>query len=224
MTKITTCLTGAAIATATALAFIQPASALVIANGSLTLSPQAGAGLVTVDTTDITLATSAKTEPALEVDTIVGNLKSVITAGDIPTITPMPLPVPAGSVLNGDAVPLTGLDIVLAVDGLEFTFTDAITNSRVALDLATETAGSFALQYTGTLTNGAGTFVTGTSTTLSETCTQSATGGVKGLISCTNSLTVGKGGDVPVPEPASLSILGASLIGFSLLRRRRTQA
>src|SRR4051794_4726688 len=58
------------------------------------------------------------------------------------------LPVPAGI-----GAPLSGRNIKLTVNGIEFTFTEAVTNSRGALNLATNTAGSFAEQFSGTLTN-----------------------------------------------------------------------
>jgi len=50
------------------------------------------------------------------------------------------------------------------------------------LDLANDIAGSFAEQFTGTLSNGGATFLTGTPVTLSESCTQSVVDGTAGLI------------------------------------------
>jgi len=80
-------LVGGAIAAVTALVAIQPASALPFANGSFTIVPQPGAGSVTVNTGNITLATSSKHEPTLVVQAVDGNLGLAIAPNAIVTLS-----------------------------------------------------------------------------------------------------------------------------------------
>lgn len=190
-----------------------------MANGSFTIVPIPGTGSVTVNTTNITLDTTSKTEPGLEVQAIDGNLGLGITPGNAVTLSSATLPVPAG-IGNSELVNFT-----LTVNGIVFSFVTGVTNARVASDTTNNVSGSFAEQFTGILSNGNGIFEDGTPAGLSESCTQSVAHGAAGLISCGNSMTISSlespPGGVDVPEPSSLAILGASLIGFGWLQRRR---
>jgi hypothetical protein len=184
---------GALIAAAATLAAIQPASALLVADGSFTMVPVIGAGSVTVDTGVIKSTTSSKTDPPLVVQAVTSNLDLAIAPGNAVTASSLTWPVPP------DIGKSVAVDITLTVGGIEFKFFTGITDSRVALDVAMNTAGSFSEQFSGTLSDGAGIFLTGAAVTLSEACTQSVVRGRPGLISCTNSvITIG----IPAPPAA----------------------
>jgi PEP-CTERM motif len=212
-------LAGAAVA-AVALAAAQPAKALPIATGSLTLQAVLG-GEFTVDTTDITATTSSVTEPSLIVQGIssTGNLASAISLGDGASLSNPTLPVPSAVGTFVAIAPFT-----ITVDGLVFTF-DTVKMSNPIVATTVLTSGSFDEQFDGTLTNGNGEFENGTAVRFSQACTQAAP---TALIGCGNSSVIVNflsppGPITGVPEPASLTILGASLLGFGLLRRRRTR-
>jgi len=219
-------LAGAAITAIAGIALSQPASAVpIVANGSLTFTPSSG--FVTVNSTFagctnvggcIAADTTAKTEPgqggnpgALAVDSVTPNLSAAIAVGN--TVTVSGVSVPLAPALTTQPISLT-----LTIGGQIFTFTSETTTVRSAT--TTTLGGTISETYNGTLTTSLGNvFILGAPVTWSESCTQA---GLGAQINCANSVLAL--GTATVPEPASLAILGASLLGFGALGRRRFKA
>jgi hypothetical protein len=213
MKKATLYAAGAAVAALTALAATQPATAALIdATGSISLAPT-GASTVTPGP-DITADTDTKTDPGQTVVTVNGNFTTGVSVGDAGTFGGQPIEIPQPP--GGANVDIS--DFTLAINGITFTFTTGSTASIIATDPGAGTAGFINSEYQGTITDGGGIFNTGTAVNLSETCTQATIGGAAGDITCTNGLISTA---AAVPEPASLAILGMSLLGFGVLRRRK---
>jgi len=213
MRKAAMYLAGGAMAVVAALTAAQPAEALPgdgfnisAVSGTFTLTPPG----------DISNTTSAVNNAAsLIALQVTGAFSGVVLSGaSVVLVSPtLPFPVVAGPVLITPTFTMT-------VDGLEFTFDTAQTVFRLPTIDGLPPGGFLSGSFTGELTNGNGIFQDGTAVRLTETCTQAASGVPVGCGFSFNAIgtliTI-----VSTPEPASLTLLGASLLGFGLLWRRR---
>jgi hypothetical protein len=196
-------------------AYAVPASGAFAFNaGNATLTP---AGNISAGTTAKTLVSPGSANAASS-----GNLG--IAAGAAVTISPL-----TQSLLSGpSSLVLTAPSTTGGGGTLTFTFTTQTLNTLIATNTATNTAGFINETINGTLTGtGATGLNTGAPVQDTQTCTQPVVGGVAGQISCTDSLIVGTlttTTTTSIPEPTSLALLGAALVGFGLVRGRRKAA
>lgn len=167
-----------------------------------------GSGTYTVDTGDITAATTSKTIPATEVinGIVDAGGTSGLSGGDLATFSTLTL----DTVVGPFAFTLTTGDLI-------FSFTSV--SSVLIVPTGTTTQGSISQQFHGTVTGDttSGSAFLGQSVSLSETCTQTGTGAA---ISCSESLRT-PGLPTTVPEPATAALFGLGLLGLGVFRRKR---
>src|SRR4051794_32347506 len=154
---------GAAIAALTAFTAMQPANALPFADGNISFS--ASSGKFTVNDGHISLLTASVDVPPLAETFADGNFPLVVAGSATVTFSG-----------TAHSVPNSAIDIpvnfTVTISGLVFAISTGHSESRIATSALTNTAGFINEVYSGTLTNGAGTFETGTDITLSATCTE----------------------------------------------------
>jgi hypothetical protein len=184
---------------ATLVAF--PAAALEHATGSFGFVPK---GPVTLDTGDITSSTTEVLFPqTVKVNTISGDNNLPLALGDLVA-------------LSGPFETVPGpTSLVVDINGLEFTFTE--TTSVGIIPSTASAAGFLFASYIGTLSDGANLFFEGTPVALSLSCDEVRKPAV---VNCSDTVAQ----IAVVPEPGSLAILGAALIGLGIMSRSKRRA